>query len=132
MFNEIVRKFGEGLKSGSIKPLKRHVFKKTEIEKAFRFMSTGKHIGKVVIQMKQDDKVNNFDMLEKVRVSAVQQTFFDPAKSVAFIGGLGGIGLGLSRWVASKGAKNIVLSSRSGVKSDYQQLTINLLRERTM
>lgn len=37
----------EGLKSGAIKPLVRKVFEKDEVETAFRYMATGKHIGKV-------------------------------------------------------------------------------------
>lgn len=37
----------EGLKSGAVKPLVRKVFKKDELETAFRYMATGKHIGKV-------------------------------------------------------------------------------------
>lgn len=43
MFNKIT----EGLKNGAIKPLCRKVFEKDEIEAAFRYMATGKHIGKV-------------------------------------------------------------------------------------
>lgn len=37
----------KGLKSGAIKPLVRKVFKKDEVETAFRYMAAGKHIGKV-------------------------------------------------------------------------------------
>jgi len=37
----------EGLKNGAIKPLVRKVFEKDELETAFRYMATGKHIGKV-------------------------------------------------------------------------------------
>lgn len=36
-----------GLKNGAIKPLARKVFEKNELEKAFRYMAAGKHIGKV-------------------------------------------------------------------------------------
>lgn len=36
-----------GLKNGSIKPLQVKIFPKTEIEAAFRYMASGKHIGKV-------------------------------------------------------------------------------------
>jgi len=37
----------EGLKNGAIKPLVRKVFEKDELETAFRYMTAGKHIGKV-------------------------------------------------------------------------------------
>lgn len=44
---ELFNMINEGLKSGAIKPLVRKVFKKDEVETAFRYMATGKHIGKV-------------------------------------------------------------------------------------
>ncbi|XP_024880437.1 fatty acid synthase-like, partial [Temnothorax curvispinosus] len=40
------KKIEEGLENGAIKPLCRKVFKRNEIEAAFRYMASGKHIGK--------------------------------------------------------------------------------------
>lgn len=37
----------DGLKNGDIKPIHAKVFLKTEIEEAFRYMASGKHMGKV-------------------------------------------------------------------------------------
>lgn len=37
----------DGLCNGAIKPLTRKVFQKNEVEDAFRYMSVGRHIGKV-------------------------------------------------------------------------------------
>lgn len=37
----------EGLKNGAIKPLIRKIFEKDQVEAAFRYMTAGKHIGKV-------------------------------------------------------------------------------------
>jgi fatty acid synthase len=39
--------FYEGLQFGAIKPLSRKVFQKEEVSTAFRYMTTGKHMGKV-------------------------------------------------------------------------------------
>src|SRR5688572_32255932 len=36
-----------GIDRGSVRPLKYHVFEKHQSEEAFRFMATGKHMGKV-------------------------------------------------------------------------------------
>lgn len=41
----------KGIKNGVVKPLKRTVFDKEEVEAAFRFMAQGKHIGKVMIKV---------------------------------------------------------------------------------
>jgi fatty acid synthase len=44
----------QGIQNGIVRPLHSNVFHANEIEQAFRFMSQGKHMGKVVI------KVNRF------------------------------------------------------------------------
>lgn len=41
----------EGLKNGAVKPLIRKVFEKDDVEAAFRYISTGEHIGKVKIRV---------------------------------------------------------------------------------
>ena len=41
----------QGIKSGVVKPLSYSLFEKYEIEEAFRFMASGKHIGKVLIEV---------------------------------------------------------------------------------
>lgn len=45
----------DGLKNGSIKPLIRTVFDIEEVEKAFRFMGAGKHLGKVLIKVREEE-----------------------------------------------------------------------------
>ncbi|CAG2171131.1 unnamed protein product, partial [Oppiella nova] len=41
--------------NGCVKPINYKVFNASEAEKAFRFMTTGKHIGKVVIKMRDEE-----------------------------------------------------------------------------
>ena len=41
--------------------------------------------------------------------------FFDSKATYLIAGGLGGIGLAISPWMASRGAKNLLLLSRSGI-----------------
>lgn len=43
-----------------------------------------------------------------------------------FTGGLGGFGLELADWLALRGAKNLVLTSRNGIKTGYQALRIRI------
>jgi len=40
-----------GIRDGTVKPLETTVFERDDIETAFRFMSHGKHIGKVLIKV---------------------------------------------------------------------------------
>jgi fatty acid synthase len=43
----------QGIENGVVQPLQSNVFNANEIEQAFRFMSQGKHMGKVVIKVKR-------------------------------------------------------------------------------
>ena len=42
----------DGIASGVVRPLKATTFHREEVEGAFRFMAQGKHIGKVLIQVR--------------------------------------------------------------------------------
>lgn len=53
-FHDSCRLVQEGIDTGYIKPLPTTCFKFDEIEDAFRYMTTGKHIGKVLIQIRDD------------------------------------------------------------------------------
>lgn len=41
----------EGIRCGTVKPLDRTVFQHYEAEKAFRYMGSGNHVGKVLIKV---------------------------------------------------------------------------------
>ncbi len=41
----------QGIKDGAVIPLNTTVFEKEDVESAFRFMSQGKHTGKVVVKV---------------------------------------------------------------------------------
>ncbi|KAL6257910.1 hypothetical protein P5V15_011509 [Pogonomyrmex californicus] len=47
-------------------------------------------------------------------------------KSYIIIGGLGGFGLDLTDWLILRGARNIVLISRTGIKNGYQRVKVRL------
>jgi fatty acid synthase len=46
-----------------------------------------------------------------------------------YIGGLGGFGLELANWLILRGATNIILTSRSGIRTGYQSLCIRRWHE---
>jgi fatty acid synthase len=43
------------IENGIVKPLKTTVFQASEIEQAFRYLGSGKHIGKVLIQVRETE-----------------------------------------------------------------------------
>lgn len=48
-----------------------------------------------------------------------------PNRSYIILGGLGGLGMELADWLIIRGAKNLVLISRAGIKNGYQRMKIN-------
>lgn len=90
-----------------------------EIEKAFRFLSTGKHVGKVLIQIRKDEKST---VSSPMRIQP--RLYCDPHMVYIVTGGLGGFGLELADWLILRGCRKLVLTSRFGVKSGYQAYRI--------
>lgn len=115
----------EGIKTGVVKPLHRTIFEKDQMEDAFRFMSTGKHMGKVVLQIRNE----NVPQTKPLEVMAIPRTVIHPHKCVVITGGLGGFGLELAQWLAERGAKKMVLTSRSGPREPYQHYAIDRLKK---
>ncbi|XP_071429466.1 fatty acid synthase [Pithys albifrons albifrons] len=110
----------KGIKDGVVKPLKCTVFDKEDVESAFRFMAQGKHIGKVMIKVQEEEKEYPLRKSEPVKVSAISRTSCPPTKSYIITGGLGGFGLELAQWLVERGAQKLILTSRSGIRTGYQ------------
>jgi len=136
----LVKILEDGLWDGSIKPIKRTIFDKSQVEDAFRFMASGKHIGKVLIKIRDEEydgammEDNSGPRYKEVvpqplYVDAQPRPTFDPKQSYIITGGLGGFGLELAKWMGANGARSLLLTSRSGVKTGYQELVVERLRE---
>ncbi|XP_053145655.1 fatty acid synthase [Hemicordylus capensis] len=110
----------KGIKDGVVKPLHTTVFNKEEVEAAFRYMAQGKHIGKVVIKVHEEEKKYPIKEVKLSQLPAISRTSCPPNKSYIITGGLGGFGLELAQWLVERGAKNLVLTSRSGIRTGYQ------------
>ncbi|XP_017769936.1 PREDICTED: fatty acid synthase-like [Nicrophorus vespilloides] len=117
--SEIYNDMVFGLKAGFIKPLIRTVFKKSQLAESFKFMSTGKHMGKVLIKIQDDE-----DTIEKNFIFS--RFYCEPNGSYIILGGLGGFGLELADWLVLRGAKTLILSSRNGVCTGYQSHRIKV------
>lgn len=124
---EIVRLVADGIRTGAVRPLPVTVFNDKQVEQAFRFMASGKHIGKVVVKVRQEEEggAKNKRIDTAVRLmTSIPRTYMHKEKSYIIIGGLGGFGLELANWMVMRGASKLVLTSRSGIKTGYQSLMI--------
>ncbi|KAK4878177.1 hypothetical protein RN001_010683 [Aquatica leii] len=109
----------QGIETGYVKPLPRVVYGKTKLQDAVRYMSIGKHTGKIVIKF-QDELTKNI-----LPVKATRRFFCDINKVYVIIGGLGGFGIELVDWLIGRNAKKIILVSRNGITTGYQNYKIN-------
>ncbi|KAI1376577.1 hypothetical protein F4677DRAFT_418954 [Hypoxylon crocopeplum] len=95
-----------------VKPL--HVFKFSEVAEAFRMLQARKHGGKVVLQVVDDDEV-------PATLPKPAEIQLHPDATYIIPGGMGGLGRALMTWMAAKGARNLVTTSRSGAKDARAQ-----------
>lgn len=107
------------LRSGVIQPLHSTLFEVNELEKAYRYLSTGKHVGKVVIKIRE----NASDEFT-VPIAAIPRVYCDSNAVYIIPGGLGGFGLELADWLVIRGARKLVLSSSRGITKSYQSYRI--------
>lgn len=124
----VVRCVSAGLAAGAVRPLPATVFSDTQLEPAFRYMAAGKHIGKVVIRVREEE-AGGARPAARLMVAA-PRTYFHPARTYVLVGGLGGFGLELAQWLIVRGATRLVLNSRSGVRTGYQAWCIRRWRSR--
>lgn len=101
-----------------VQPLR--LFGCAEVEAAFRQLSEPSHLGKVVVDMRQCDTLRpKAEHGASVPASrTVPAPGLDPEAVYMLVGGLGGLGKSISRWMASHGAKWLAILSRSGGESE--------------
>ncbi|XP_076288350.1 fatty acid synthase 1 [Lasioglossum baleicum] len=126
---QVVRLVKEGMDNGAVRPLPATVFSEQQIEQSFRFMATGKHIGKVVLKIREEEKQKVVPHPAPKIVAAIPRTYMNPNKSYILVGGLGGFGAELAEWMISRGAKHLVLTSRSGIRNGFQSMCVRRWRE---
>ncbi|KAL2164963.1 hypothetical protein VTH06DRAFT_259 [Thermothelomyces fergusii] len=82
----------------------------SKIRDAMALMQAGKHMGKIVLEPRENDQVQVVPEIPKRLV-------FPGDASYLLAGGLGGLGRSISRWMVRHGARNLIYVSRKGVAS---------------
>ncbi len=111
-FGRMLRTILAAIAEQQLAPLPQTVFDSRDVASAFRFMARAAHIGKVVIRT----------------------TSRTPAPIVAHgtylvIGGLGGLGLLVTQWLAERGAQYVAIMARREPSAD-ETFTLDELRSR--
>ncbi|KAK4212160.1 hypothetical protein QBC37DRAFT_288666 [Rhypophila decipiens] len=98
-----------------------HLLPVTDVEQAFRYLQSGKNTGRIIIT------VNNPDLVPKRLVEPPTCSFHSCASYVV-VGGLGGLGRAILRWMAERGARHLIVPSRSGPTSPAASQVISELQ----
>ena len=92
-----------------------------DIVEASRHLKTESHMGKLVLTIGADEQVPTIPHNASAKLS--------PDASYLIVGGNGGLGQSVAHWMVSRGAKNLVLVSRSAGKSEKIAALAEELRE---
>jgi acyl transferase domain-containing protein/acyl carrier protein len=110
LLREVIQYFEER----SLHPLPMKVFCIADITDAFRTMAQAKHIGKIVISLRDPPAIlpSSVTALGSVR----------PDVTYLITGGLGGLGLTVAKWLVEQGARHLILLGRRGPSAAAQAL----------
>jgi acyl transferase domain-containing protein/acyl carrier protein len=106
----MLRELMARVETGELVPLPVTLFAANQLADAFRHMAQARHIGKIVITVREQDV-------------AVETSFIRPDATYLITGGLGGLGLEAANWLAQQGARHLVLVGRRS-PSDAAQAII--------
>ncbi|KAF2157804.1 putative polyketide synthase [Myriangium duriaei CBS 260.36] len=103
LLEDVIRLMG----NGDIYPTTIKTMPISEIESAFRMIQAGKHIGKLILTVEESQMAK---IVPKRPVAAELRS----DGTYIVVGGLGGLGKAIIRWMADRGARKILTLSRSG------------------
>ena len=98
----MLQQLAHDVDAGALKPLPSRVYPLAEAAAGFRFMAQARHIGKIVFRCH----------------TAVQPAAVRADASYLITGGFGALGLVSAQWLASRGARHLVLVGRRAPSSD--------------
>ncbi|CAH0625662.1 unnamed protein product [Chrysodeixis includens] len=107
------RTIAEGIAKGTVRPISRVEYSPIDITKAFRLLSSSKHVGKVLIKMRSPEILaQGFNVIPRIN--------YDSKGVYIVICDETGLGIELADRLVKKGARNIVLHSKSTVSGYWQ------------
>jgi phthiocerol/phenolphthiocerol synthesis type-I polyketide synthase C len=117
--SRLLNDVGQSFETGTFTALPRRVFPIAQAADAFREMAQARHIGKIVLSL--DDRTD-----VRIAVASAPATRIHSSATYLVVGGLGGLGLAVARWMVGQGARHVVLTGRSGASSDASRIVDEL------
>jgi len=120
---QMLEEISELVEQGALFPLPFRSFPACRVESAFRLMAQGKHIGKVVVAFPKP--------FLPPRGEPPRPAFAINREGCYLItGAFGGFGKILAQWLVERGARHLVLTSRSGAATPEAETFVERLRKR--
>ncbi len=128
LFKEMMVHFDEG----SLRPMPYRSFPATRVADAFRYMQQSRQIGKVVVSFEAAHEQVDAVPTELIQPLQKESKCYqcDENGSYLVTGGLSGFGLKTACWLVDKGARSLVLISRSATISDESASIIKDLQNK--
>ncbi|KAF2192938.1 hypothetical protein K469DRAFT_693029 [Zopfia rhizophila CBS 207.26] len=117
---KVLRKIVNMAEQGVIRAPETTVNGISNVNNALGHLLSGSCYRKVVIEVNREEVVQ--------AVTRIRKTSFD-SNATYVIAGLGGLGRSVARWMAGRGAKYLLLLSRSGAKCDDSRRLVDELKE---
>ncbi|PYH44099.1 putative polyketide synthase [Aspergillus saccharolyticus JOP 1030-1] len=92
-----------------------------EVNEVFREVQLGDAVGKFVFEVRKESKV-------QATCDTRPSFYFEPNATFVIAGGLGGIGRATARWLVERGARNLILLSRFGPRTEEGRLLVQELQ----
>ncbi|PYH80087.1 ketoacyl-synt-domain-containing protein [Aspergillus uvarum CBS 121591] len=123
----LMEQFVEWYKGNKVRPIRpTRLFAASEVAEAFKYMQSGKHMGKIVIRM---PTVGDGLSTSPAKIPLT----LSENKSYLLAGGLGGLGRAVANWLVENGARHLIFLSRSaGLRADHEHFARELERQGCM
>ncbi len=124
---EVHELFENGLKNREIKPFSYQLYRKLQFREAVKLDTLNSYSNtKNIIEIQE--KIEG--PLKKLLIKTTARCSFNPLKTYIITGGLGGFGFELSKWIFERGARRIILTSRTGFKNNMQKYFVDRMNEK--
>jgi len=116
---DLLRDVMRYVEDGTLRPLPHRIFPISEVASAFRYMAQARHIGKIVLSLRDPEAL--------IAPAAHRAILFHADGTYLVAGGLGGFGLAVAQWMVAQGARHLVLVGRSGAASEAAEQALQAM-----